>query len=1156
MMYTNPPLNQLKNEDFLSPLLTDCADIKVVDEKYESQQNFVNDLVTTGTEEVVFNSFFSFIEDPEKDDGSEENFEKDIKTKYKVEDGTKAKGKKRKKYQASREYFEEDLKPKKEDDTEVKDKKRNNDKLFDCEDCDFSTNYPSHLRHHEQSVHNGVVRYFCPLCEYKSFFRNTVDYHIGSKHRGQNARIMLLECYLCQRGEAHEECLKSESRKATKRFKCETCEFKSNSRQSLKNHVSAIHEKIHRYSCSLCDKKSYFKHHIKSHQFSHGKEPCRVLTIGCIKCERKEDHPRCYNKQKAKKPNIDQPKKRSRKNPSKTGKYKCGDCDYSHDRRGFVKRHTDSVHKGIVKFFCKECSYKTFHRSAMILHMKSHGGSSNQPLRIGCEQCELNIAHKCVTKRTGSSLEKKKLSTQKVNTLKEKVLKPKDTKEVRCDDCQISFADIWKLNRHKLSRRHQGIVRYRCSVCNFKHFFSIHVKVHQETSHADKICKVFRIGCEECDNDISNHSCVRFRSKKLNQRPELNCDVCPFITYLRRSLFNHVQSVHLNQVRYYCDSCQYKSYYKKHVEIHLRQTHESHSKQGADRRVKTIGCDDCADNVEHQCGKQMKPTKFNCEKCKYSTRSKNNLKIHIEAKHEYLVRFACSSCDKKAYFKQTLEKHLIKGHKNGEAKVREIQCPGCQTKVDHENCLRKLEFKLHCKLCKYSTNAEANLSNHVKKDHLNILRFSCGNCPLKTFYRHHLVLHQARAHRGEECEIIKIEQGQTDKIVGIQDQKVKRRRWKPPSTEEGSLNQFQCDKCEFSTQNKMSLYIHKKNIHEKVKNYACSECDYKSYLRLNVKSHLRKHKEEQKPGRVIKVGCPLCVSDVPRSCAKLKLNQTRPSTGPSIECSLCPSRPSFNSNKLRLAHHKEVHPGQHIFTCSHCDYGTNYLPNLNTHSRSRHEKRRLQCDKCDYWTTWNTSFHQHQREKHGLFKKKSKHYTDGQQYLCDQCAFSTFSKVEFEKHKDHSGSTGFVRRPKTHRRTLNTLAVKIEPSVHQVKSKVSRFIVPLVPKAFRCEACEYSTDLVSNLKAHVKQVHEGVKYQCDQCDYKATRHNLKIHVDNIHLGLRFKCESCEHVSTTRANLKIHNKTKHGGVRIQCNKCDFATFYISNLRTHLNTVHQK
>ena len=1103
--------------------------------KSEDENLSVNDSGIHKAEEVVFNSFFSFIDDPEKDRGSGENLEEDIKQNNKV------RGKKKKlSDQASGEYFEEDIKPKEEEDTVIKENKRKTAKLFDCSDCDFSTNYPEQLRQHDLSVHHGVVRYSCPLCQFKSFFKHQVGHHIGSSHRGQTARIMLLDCSLCKRGEAHDECSKSGSRKAAKLFKCEKCEFKSSSGKSLKNHVSIRHEKINKYFCSLCDKKSFYKHHIKIHLLSHGKEPGRVLTIGCLKCEREEDHPRCFEKQKyqiktpkteqkgIKPSENDQPIKQEteavKQEILKTGKYKCDDCNYSHNQRSIVKRHTDSVHKGILKFFCRECSYKTFYKYAMILHLKSHGVSSDQPLRIGCKKCELNIEHRCDGRATGNLLKRKKIS------------KPKYTKEFRCDACQISFPNIRKLSRHNLSRKHQGIVRFKCNVCDFKHLFSLHVRIHQETIHADKICKVIRIGCEDCDNDISNHNCVRFKKKKkkIEKKPALNCDECQYSTHLRKSLSNHFQSVHLNLVRYCCDSCQYKSFFKKHVQIHQKQTH---SEQGADIRVKTIGCEDCSDNVDHEC---WKPTKFKCETCTYSTKIKNNLKMHIEARHEYLVRFACSSCDKKAYYKKNLEKHISRGHKDCETKLIEIQCPGCKTQIGHNNCLRKLELKLHCEACNYSTNAQTNLSNHIKKDHLKMLRFSCGNCAFKSFYRHHVAAHQIRAHRGEDCEIVKIQEGQTVN-------KVQRRGRKPQSQEGGSLNQFRCDKCDFSSHSRVSLRIHNQNIHENVKKFACSVCDYKSYFSQGVRRHLLKHSDGPEPGRVIKVGCLPCLSAEPHSCVKTQRNDAgrdheRSTPGPTIECSLCSDRPSFPNKRRRLAHHKEAHPGKHIFTCEHCQYGTNYLPNLNTHTRSQHEKRRLECDKCDWWTTWNPLFHKHQREKHGYFKKKSKHYSDGQQYLCDQCAFSTFSRLEFEKHKDH-------RNP----------GLTSDSKVLRAGSKGRRFIVPLVPKAFRCKEREYSTDLSGNMKAHIKQVHEGIMYQCDQCDYKATaRHNLKVHVDNIHLGLRYKCESCEHFSTTRANLKLHNKTMHGvgGVKIQCNKCDYATFHVSNLRKHLATVHQK
>ena len=140
-MFPLHSLNQVKsdeNADFLSAVLPVSADIEY---KSEDEKSSVNDSGIPKTEEVVFNSFFFFIDNPLKED---------IKPKDENEDKAKVRGKKRKKKlsdQTREEYFEKDTKPKDEDDT--KEKKRKADKLFNCSDCDFSTNYPTHLRQHE-----------------------------------------------------------------------------------------------------------------------------------------------------------------------------------------------------------------------------------------------------------------------------------------------------------------------------------------------------------------------------------------------------------------------------------------------------------------------------------------------------------------------------------------------------------------------------------------------------------------------------------------------------------------------------------------------------------------------------------------------------------------------------------------------------------------------------------------------------------------------------------------------------------------------------------------------------------------------------------------------------------------------------------------------
>ena len=41
-------------------------------------------------------------------------------------------------------------------------------------------------------------------------------------------------------------------------------------------------------------------------------------------------------------------------------------------------------------------------------------------------------------------------------------------------------------------------------------------------------------------------------------------------------------------------------------------------------------------------------------------------------------------------------------------------------------------------------------------------------------------------------------------------------------------------------------------------------------------------------------------------------------------------------------------------------------------------------------------------------------------------------------------------------------------------------------------------------KWHKMSIHEGIRYQCDQCDYKATqKRDLKTHRMSVHEGIKY-----------------------------------------------------
>ena len=61
--------------------------------------------------------------------------------------------------------------------------------------------------------------------------------------------------------------------------------------------------------------------------------------------------------------------------------------------------------------------------------------------------------------------------------------------------------------------------------------------------------------------------------------------------------------------------------------------------------------------------------------------------------------------------------------------------------------------------------------------------------------------------------------------------------------------------------------------------------------------------------------------------------------------------------------------------------------------------------------------------------------------------------------------------------------------------------------------------------------HEGVKFTCDQCDYKApSKSSLLVHFKSMHEGVKFLCSQCDYQAKWKNMLLRHVKAKHNGVK--------------------------
>ena len=107
-----------------------------------------------------------------------------------------------------------------------------------------------------------------------------------------------------------------------------------------------------------------------------------------------------------------------------------------------------------------------------------------------------------------------------------------------------------------------------------------------------------------------------------------------------------------------------------------------------------------------------------------------------------------------------------------------------------------------------------------------------------------------------------------------------------------------------------------------------------------------------------------------------------------------------------------------------------------------------------------------------------------------------------------------------------------------------------------CDQCEKQYTDIFRLRIHVKTRHEGELYNCNQCDYKAyTQKKLKSHIEYKHEGKMYNCDECEYKSIEKRNLIIHKDSKHLGITHNCDQCDKKFSKKTNLTAHVKSVHE-
>jgi len=280
--------------------------------------------------------------------------------------------------------------------------------------------------------------------------------------------------------------------------------------------------------------------------------------------------------------------------------------------------------------------------------------------------------------------------------------------------------------------------------------------------------------------------------------------------------------------------------------------------------------------------------------------------------------------------------------------------------------------------------------------------------------------------------------------------------------------------------------------------------------------------------------CDICLEKF-AYCTSLKKHKRLTGHGLKLKCDVC----NFDaSNKsMVIKHWQEQHIGKKtLFPCILCDKSFPKYSALTKHKKYMHGKIAFSCDKCEY-----------KAPKQGILNKHISVKHEGVRVTCELCNTNFVSMANLRVHKQniHDG----VRYP----------CDKCDYSATQIQGLRGHQRVKHLGVRYECDQCGFKATGKSNLLVHKETKHENRKYKCDQCDFTANHpSSLNGHVKNKHEETAtWKCDQCEKEYAGydgKQKLQRHKDAIHNGVRFDCDQCDHVAMYSHGLAKHKSSNH--
>ena len=342
---------------------------------------------------------------------------------------------------------------------------------------------------------------------------------------------------------------------------------------------------------------------------------------------------------------------------------------------------------------------------------------------------------------------------------------------------------------------------------------------------------------------------VNAEGPNVSPSEKFKCDQCE-VQYSRKdSLKKHIRFAHEGIADFSCPVCKKGFINKRDFKYHCENVHKG-KRKGPRPAFDTKDFD--------------YETLF-CQQCDYSCKKSQQLKIHIEAKHEG-KRYNCPQCDKEYQYLYDLKKHINSDHEG----YRINNCPYCEKEYEYSNDLKKhikadheeyrfINETLFCKQCYYSCKKGQQLNNHIaakhegkkhncpqcdkeytysndlkkhiKADHEGYRINKCDKCPYSTKRRWYLKIHEKRRHQ------VKMESVSVDNLLQPRISQKSR-------IQKSKIKQLRCKKCSYTTKRKTNLKLHRRKYHSSKSEratYSCPDCEQEFLEYKELKVHIKEY---------------------------------------------------------------------------------------------------------------------------------------------------------------------------------------------------------------------------------------------------------------------------------------------------------------------------